>query len=134
MPGSTSHDGVVPLVLDDATIARIEASAREQGCTVFKVDLSGAPDKETLLDRTAAGLEFPAWFGHNWDAWFDCLTDLGWIARAPGYVVLLLHAGELRQAAPEVFDTALAIAEDAVQVWASRGVRFQVFVDVESAD
>jgi hypothetical protein len=125
---------VVHIALDDATVARLEAAARARGCTVFSVDLSGAEDKSTLLERTAAALRFPAWFGHNWDAWFDCLADLDWIPRAAGYVLLLRHARGLRQSAPEALDTALAIAEDAARVWSGRGVSFLVYVDIESTD
>lgn len=32
-------------------------------------------NKETLLDGLAKACDFPSWFGHNWDAAWDCLTD-----------------------------------------------------------
>ena len=32
-------------------------------------------NKETLLDSLAKACDFPSWFGHNWDAAWDCLTD-----------------------------------------------------------
>lgn len=32
-------------------------------------------NKDTLLDRLAKAGNFPSWFGHNWDAAWDCLTD-----------------------------------------------------------
>jgi len=131
-PGSRA--AVVRAVLDDAAVARLEAEARAQGFAFVAVDLAGAEDKVALLERTATALRFPTWFGHNWDAWFDCLTDLTWIGHAPGYVVLLRHARGLRQSAPEVLDTALAIAEDAARVWAGRGISFLVYVDLESVD
>lgn len=130
-PIPDGRDGVIRGEFDDAAIARIETAARARGLLVFTIDLAGAEDKLTLLERTAATLDFPAWFGGNWDAWFDCLTDLGWIGmRAPGYIIVLRHAADLQQAAPEAFDTALAIAEDAATVWARRGIRFQVIVDL----
>lgn len=122
--------GVIRGEFGDAAIARLEVAARRQGIFVCTIDLAGAEDKSTLLERTAAALQFPAWFGGNWDAWFDCLTDLGWIERAPGYIIVLRHAEGLRQAAPETLDTALAIAEDAAQVWAGRGISFKVFVEL----
>lgn len=129
-----SRAAVVRALLDDAAVARLEAEARARGFAVFAVDLAGAEDKSELLDRTATALQFPAWFGHNWDAWFDCLTDLEWLERAPGYLVLLRHARGLRQSAPETLDTALAIAEDTARVWAGRGISFSVYVDLESVD
>jgi len=128
------QDAVVHATLDDASVARLEAAASSRGFVVFAVDLAGAEDKVALLERTATALRFPTWFGHNWDAWFDCLTDLTWIGHATGYVVLLRHARGLRQSAPEVLDTALALAEDAARVWAGRGISFLVYVDLESVD
>ena len=127
------HDAVVHDTLDDASVARLEVAASSRGFVVFAVNLAGAEDKAALLERTATALRFPSWFGHNWDAWFDCLTDLDWIDRAPGYVVLLRHARGLRQSAPEALDTALAIAEDAARVWSGRGISFVVYVDCESS-
>lgn len=35
--------------------------------------------KEQLLRTLSDKLHFPDYFGHNWDALFDCLSDLGWI-------------------------------------------------------
>ena len=32
-------------------------------------------NKNTLLDSLAKACDFPSWFGHNWDAAWDCLTD-----------------------------------------------------------
>ncbi len=32
-------------------------------------------NKDTLLTSVAKACKFPAYFGHNWDALWDCLTD-----------------------------------------------------------
>jgi hypothetical protein len=87
--------------------------ARSLGYECFSTDLSDVYDKAGLLEKTAAAMSFPGWFGQNWDAWFDCLTDFGWQPQATGYVLIMRHALALKQAAPEAFDTALAILDDA---------------------
>jgi hypothetical protein len=43
--------------------------------------------RTALLDEFASRLEFPDYFGHNWDALADCLTDLQWL---PGFAYLLV--------------------------------------------
>jgi hypothetical protein len=68
---------------------------------VARIALSGARDKPALLATVSRTLRFPAWFGANWDALEDCLTDLSW-TDASGYVLLLegwssLPAAELAQ-------------------------------------
>ncbi|MFD9609462.1 barstar family protein [Streptomyces sp. NPDC004288] len=40
------------------------------------LDLTGVTDKAALMDRCADALALPDWFGRNWDALADCLTDL----------------------------------------------------------
>jgi hypothetical protein len=50
-----------------------------------RVSLDGIQKKEDLLDRIAQALSFPDWFGRNWDALEDCLTDLSW-CPAQGHV------------------------------------------------
>jgi hypothetical protein len=45
-------------------------------------------EKDRLLADLAAALEFPAWFGRNWDALEDCLGDLSW-SDAAGHVLIV---------------------------------------------
>jgi len=118
------------VTLRDETEAGIVLLARSLGYECFCTDLSGAYDKAGLLEKTAAAMSFPGWFGQNWDAWFDCLTDFGWQPKATGYVLIMRHAQALKQAAPEAFDTALAILDDAAKVWGNRGVVFRAFIDI----
>lgn len=44
--------------------------------------------KEQLLRNLAAALQFPNYFGFNWDALDDCLSDLSWL---PSTNIQLLH-------------------------------------------
>lgn len=44
-------------------------------------------DKASLLQALAEALQFPDYFGHNWDAAWDCLTALDW---PPGDAIALL--------------------------------------------
>jgi hypothetical protein len=69
-------------------------ATRGSALQVSRIDLSGVLDKDALMERIARALEFPRWFGGNWDALEDCLTDLSW-SKAGGHVLLLEGAAEL---------------------------------------
>jgi RNAse (barnase) inhibitor barstar len=51
-------------------------------------------DVPAMFGEYARQLRFPDYFGRNWAALEDCLTDLAWLP-APGYVVLLDGAESL---------------------------------------
>ncbi len=88
-----------------------------------RVDLAGCDGKAEMLARTGKALRFPDWFGGNWDALADSLGDLSWWP-APGYLLLIEHAGPSRDADGEDFDTLLAILNEAGADWRERNVAF----------
>lgn len=114
--------------LSSEAMAGMRALAGSLGLDYVNIDLDGCVEKADFLDRVSRALGFPAWFGGNWDALFDCLADLGW-RPAAGYVLVLEHASGLRESQPEVFDTALLLMDDAASAWQERDVAFRVFVD-----
>lgn len=67
------------------------------------------------FDEFAAALQFPPYFGANWDAFSDCLGDLAWL-HADAVVVGVLDCGALLQsAAPEQLETFRQAAEAAAR-------------------
>jgi hypothetical protein len=74
--------------------------------------LAAPSTRDGLLAGVARALGFPGWFGHNWDALADSLTDLSWLP--PGPVVLVWeHPSALRRADPAAYRTALGVLRDA---------------------
>jgi hypothetical protein len=89
-----------------------------------RVGLAGA-DKSQMLSKLSQALDFPSWFGANWDALEDCLTDLSW-SRAAGHVLLI--EGVAGAAADDLGVLEDVLASAAAQ-WAARGRPFfAVFV------
>ena len=80
--------------------------------------------KDPLLKNIAAALDFPDWFGHNWDALEDCLSDLSW-RQAPGYVLLFE-----RSRRNDDFGVLIDVLLSSAETWAARRKPFfAVFVD-----
>ena len=95
-----------------------------------RIVLEGATDKDALLSVIAAALDFPRWFGGNWDALEDCLADLSW-SKAAGHVLLIEGAASLPADERGILVDILA---SAAASWKDRGRPFfAVFVEGASA-
>ena len=105
---------------------------RDAGFDLVRIDLASVSDKDQLLGQLASALAFPDWFGHNWDALEDCLTDLSW--RAGDRHVLLIEGFEtLRARRPDDFGVLVDILASSAQYWSERGRPFfAVFLDGEN--
>ncbi|WP_171171331.1 barstar family protein [Streptomyces sp. I05A-00742] len=99
------------------------ALATGTGWRAARLRLRDVDDKASFLDRCAADLGFPGWFGHNWDALADCLTDLSWWRKdgePRGYLLLAEDWDAFHKAAPDTAATAWTILDDAVGFWRDR--------------
>jgi hypothetical protein len=89
-----------------------------------RVSLEGVQKKDDLLDRIAKALSFPDWFGRNWDALEDCLTDLSW-CEAQGHVFVFDSA-----APGDDVGVLIDVLASSAEFWAARHRSFfGVFVD-----
>jgi Barstar (barnase inhibitor) len=71
-----------------------------------------------LFAEFARALEFPDYFGHNWDALEECLADLEWMP-AKGYILLLTDAIHVLPDDDAEYETFLEILRDAGEAWGS---------------
>lgn len=99
---------------DDTAGAR--TAAREKGWRTIELDTSAGTDKAHFLDVCRAAFELPDWFGNNWDALADSLTD---VDHLPGTLVLWHGAGTLEAS---VRETAAEIFADRAEQATSRGL------------
>ena len=107
--------GILPLDTDEATL---RAEARMHGYAFLCVDLSVIANRQDLLEAFAEDLNFPEYFGQNWDALEECLADLEWLP-AKGYVLLLTAAEMILPEDEEDYATFLEVLSDAGEAWGS---------------
>lgn len=113
-----SRSGVYRASRTDVIADAVRGSALD----VAEINLA----KEHLFKAFASALEFPAWFGQNWDALEDCLGDLSWRA-AEGRVLTLLHHDRLPK---DDLGVLLDVLASSAEYWAARGKPFfAVFID-----
>lgn len=106
--------------------ALVEA-ANEAGLRTAPVDFSGCGDKGDALARIAAALEFPDWFGGNWDALADCLGDLSWLG-GEGHLLVFDEAWDWRERDGEDFAVLLDICGESAQDWTRERRPFWVVI------
>jgi hypothetical protein len=116
-----------------ADAAALDAAAERAGLTRWTVDLGGVRTKEALLATLAERLEFPEWFGANWDALNDVLAERAW-EQSRGVVLTLERCGELAHADPETFETALEVLDSVAEGCYDEDIPFWVLVDGVDAE
>jgi hypothetical protein len=108
-------------VRSDATVLD---ALQEGGLSPVSIVLEGAATKAELLQRMAQALKFPEWFGGNWDALEDCLTEVH------GYLLFRDYQAVAADDLGVLLDVLASIAE----YWAEQGEPFfAIFVDPQSA-
>lgn len=98
---------------------------------IASVDCHSVRDRDDALARIALALDFPDWFGGNWDALQDSLCDLSWLP-GDGYLLLLDHSSGWREADPESFSTLIEILNEAGQHWAAQRQPFWALMPLTS--
>ncbi|MFB7506600.1 barstar family protein [Streptomyces broussonetiae] len=86
------------------------------GRYLVTLDLDGVVDKAGLMDRVARALALPDWFGRNWDALADSLTDhTVWPEGAveQGLLVVVRGWQPYAKARPEEWRTAQEVFTEA---------------------
>lgn len=86
------------------------------GVSRVEIDLGTVHERNGFFRKMAAALAFPAHFGHNLDAFYDCLTDLAG-GHYKGLVLVLRDASGFARGEPEEFGAAVDALRDAADYW-----------------
>ncbi len=92
---------------NSVNITQLEAA----GYSLHLIDRAPVFNKETLLHAIYQAGAFPAYFGFNWDALEDCLTDCSWMTKSLGIVFILSNIALLETREANTLATFLEIIE-----------------------
>lgn len=79
-----------PSTADDAVREWLTA-----GLTVRTVRGEKMRSTDALMAEVPAALQFPHYFGENWPAFDECLSDMDWLIPTSGIIVLIRNAVEV---------------------------------------
>ena len=106
----------------------LQDAARSLGQHFLYANLATAQSKQDVLDMIAQQFMFPAHFGKNLDALYDCMTDLVHKSGTqPGFVVVLEQLPDNPRFDREAREQLLDVFRDAADYWGERKIPFRCF-------
>jgi RNAse (barnase) inhibitor barstar len=116
--GDCDHCPSGVYLIDGAARERIlRHGAFPSGFAVVALDGAAAGSRTGFFQEISHALRFPAYFGRNWDAVYDCLTDPSWLPTAAGYVLVLDGFDQFATDEPEQWNIALKVLREACAFW-----------------
>jgi RNAse (barnase) inhibitor barstar len=110
------------------TVAELMGAAAQAGQHFLYANVASAQSKQEVLEGIADAFTFPAHFGKNLDALYDCMTDLVHRSGAqPGFVVVLEQLPDNPRFDRETREQLLDVFRDAADFWAERKIPFRCF-------
>jgi hypothetical protein len=92
---------------------------REARLTVRTVRGNKMLTEPQLFDEFAAALQFPAYFGENWPALDDCLSDLAWLPPEVGYVLVVSEPLRVLEVSPDSLPVLVRLLASACAEWSN---------------
>lgn len=123
------------LVEDASSLVALNCVLPPSGAVVVaRLDGGKMSTADEVFEQFSDALDFPAYFGWNWNALFDCLSDLSW-RPADSYLIIVEHAEEILLDKKEEFSTLFSILSRSAREWADplgrpggQGVAFKVLL------
>lgn len=106
--------------LSRAHPAAVRRDLAAAGWELHRLEGSRIRTATDLFDSCAETLQFPAYFGFNWDAFADCLADLSWLPER-GRVLLWDRYAVLAENDPDAWAAARDVFADVTAERFQRG-------------
>jgi RNAse (barnase) inhibitor barstar len=111
--------------------AHLQSRADKAGVKLRTFSVEKATDKEKFLRSMAISLSLPEHFGDNWDAFYDCLTDLE-LAQG-GELWLIDGMDGWARHDPEELAAAVSVFSDAAEFWRDQNQSLAVLLVIQHA-
>lgn len=111
-------------------VPAIEGDAFRSGIVVHVCDFADVTDEHALLECIARAMKFPSYFGNNWDALDECLSDLEWLS-ATGHLLLVRRCRKFWQDNPVAVGRLLKTWLFCAQQWAQRDTPFHLVFSLD---
>ncbi|HET8601748.1 MAG TPA: barstar family protein [Segeticoccus sp.] len=107
--GRVVPSGSIDETVGDDLVEEAERAAGDAGWRFVHLDTEGAADKRRALEQVQEAFALPEWFGHNWDALADALSD---VTDDRGVLVVWTGAEALGGEDEDTYATLLDVLRD----------------------
>lgn len=104
---------------------------KEYGFQLFYIDGKDVKTKADFFQVSAKTMNFPDYFGENWDAFADFINDLSWLS-GNGYILLYNQPEYFANSDPSEWSIALDIFQEAVESWKETDTPMYVLLRTDS--
>jgi RNAse (barnase) inhibitor barstar len=111
-----------------ATPVQLTTWAQAHGMSIRTWSGIRAVDREKFFEMVVRELALPEYFGENWDALYDCLTDLTLPEQGELWIVDGLDSFARNE--PEEFAAAASVLSDTADFWMENGRRLTVVLGI----
>jgi RNAse (barnase) inhibitor barstar len=94
----------------------IDYSKNNKKTLIKLIDGNKCNNKQELLNEFSNKLNFPGYFGNNWDAMDECINDLEWFSTSP-ILLIIKNFQEVLKNDPSGQEILLSILETTVSDW-----------------
>jgi hypothetical protein len=112
---------------DSVAIANGADDLQKLKTEIFYLDGREIRDTQSFLQKVAEVMRFPDYFGYNWDALDECITDLDWCPAAR-YILIYDYPEAFSKAEPEQWKVAYDILRSAVEYWQGTDTPLEVLL------
>ena len=107
----------------------LSAAATRLGMTALSADLDDCANSHRALQHLGKAFVFPEWYGANFDALADCLSDPEWHAESAGLLLTIRGLETLKHTNPDDWNTLLEVLRSAAEARSGDGKPFWIIVD-----
>ncbi len=105
----------------------LTSQLQEQGWTLFYINGQNIRNKAEFLQECAKVMHFPSYFGYNWDAFEECITDPS-IVPINKSILLYDRPEYFAQDHPSQWSIAFHILQTTVEYWKEKNTPMYILL------
>jgi RNAse (barnase) inhibitor barstar len=105
-----SIEGPFVHVAAEALVPALTEATASIDFPLYILSVGSIADKKQLFEAASEALQFPAYYGRNWNALEEFLTDFFWLPPAPGNVLVVSGVKEFLDCDPSDFEMFVLVA------------------------